>query len=180
MMNLQTDGGVLMKTVRLAFQYTQDEYVKAERQYLIASKTIRKFDMILLAAFALFSIGYLFLSSFSTIGVVLFLVMLIATALAIFLYFFVPALKFKRASKYREEYAMVFSKDAITWKTATVDSELKWTLYSELWENGDFYFLIQAPQMYTLIPKRAFAEQAERQTFEEMALANLKSPKRML
>lgn len=169
-----------MKTVQLVFQYTQREYVKAGQQYLIANKTIRKYDAVLFALFALFATGYLFLSSFGTLSIVMFLLMLIVTGVAIFLYFFVPALKFKGASKYHEAYAMTFSPEAITWKTASVESELKWTVYSALWESDDFYFLIQGPQMYTLIPKRAFAGPEEKQAFEEMALSNLKSAKRVL
>ncbi|WP_242866010.1 YcxB family protein [Desnuesiella massiliensis] len=75
---------------------------------------------------------------------------------------------------------MVFLKGIIKWKTSNIESELKWDIYSELWESDDFYFLIQAPRMYTLIPKRVFEDQEEKQTFEEITLSNLKSIKRTL
>ncbi|MDR1066108.1 MAG: YcxB family protein [Clostridiales bacterium] len=74
----------------------------------------------------------------------------------------------------------MFSKDNIRFRTQNVDSELKWDIYSELWESNDFYYLIQGPRLYTLIPKRAFINLALNQAFEEIVLSNLKSPKRKL
>ncbi len=174
------DGGVFLKTVQLVFQYTQSEYVKAERQYLIANKTIRRYDAILVAVFLLFSISNLFLSSFSTFSIILLGIVLTATALRSLIYFLMPIRRFKQTAKYHEEYIMVFLKDIIKWKTSNIESELKWDIYSELWESDDFYFLIQAPRMYTLIPKRVFEDQEEKQTFEEITLSNLNSIKRTL
>lgn len=58
-----------MEALQVRFKYTQNEYVKAERQYLIANRTVRKYDGILVAVFLLFSIGFLFLSSFSTFSI---------------------------------------------------------------------------------------------------------------
>lgn len=43
--------GNTFETVELRFQYTQSEYIKAERQYLISSKTIHKYDIALVAVF---------------------------------------------------------------------------------------------------------------------------------
>lgn len=78
-----------------------------------------------------------------------------------------PILRFKQIVKYHEEYIMVFSKDIIKWKASNIESELKWDIYSELWESDDFYFLIQASRVYTLIHKRVFENQEEKQTFED-------------
>jgi len=171
---------IVLETIELKFKYTQAEYVKAERQYLIANKTMRRYDAVLVVVFFLFSVCYLFLSSFSTLSIVVLVIVLIVSALGICLYFFIPVLKFKQTAKYHEEYQMFFSKDMIKWKTSSIESELKWSIYSEIWESNDFYFLIQAPRMYTLIPQRAFVNQEEKQDFEEIILSNLKSIKRLL
>lgn len=168
-----------MKTVQLIFQYTQSEYVRAVRQYLIASKMIRKFDIVLAPLLLLYSIGYVFISDFSIFSIIIALIVLIGTVLGSFLYFFMPIAKFKQTSKYHAEYTMIFSQNAIKWKTQNTESQLKWNIYSELWESNDFYFLIQGPRMYTLIPKRVFASQEEKQIFEEIVLAKLKSSKRI-
>ena len=59
-----TNGGIPVETVELRFQYTQSEYIKAERQYLISSKTIHKYDIALVAVFLLLSVVYMLFSSF--------------------------------------------------------------------------------------------------------------------
>ena len=169
-----------MKTVELVFEYTQSEYVKAEKQYLFARKIITKMSVVILAIFLLFSLGYLFLSSFSAISVIAFGVALITILAGCILYFYIPIYKFKQTSKYHEEYTLIFSKGGIHFKTPTIDSQLKWSVYSEMWESNDFYFLIQTPQLYTLIPKRVFANHGIEQSFENIALSNLKCAKRIL
>lgn len=57
-----------------------------------------------------------------------------------------------------EEYILVFSYDIISWKTSKIESELKWDFYTELWKSKEFYYLIHAPHMYTIIPKRVFKQ----------------------
>ena len=76
-----------------------------------------------------------------------------------------------------EEYTLVFSKENIKFKTQSIDSEVKWDIYSELWESHDFYYLIQAPRLYTLIPKRVFKDLNEKQLFEEIAQSRVKTTK---
>ena len=53
-----------METVELRFQYTQSEYIRAERQYLISSKIIHKYDIALIAVFLLLSVVYMLFTSF--------------------------------------------------------------------------------------------------------------------
>lgn len=169
-----------MDFVELTFKYTQSEYVKAEREYLIGSKTIRKFDAALVAILLPLSAFYLLFSSFSIVSIVLLGVVLLALMVGCALYFYIPAYKFKQTSKYHEEYHLIFSKDSVKFKTPSIDSELKWDIYSQLWESDTFYFLIQSPRVYSIIPKRAFGNQEEMQAFEEIVLSNLKSAKRTL
>ena len=44
-----------------------------------------------------------------------------------------------------------------------------------LGESHDFYYLIQAPRIYTLIPKRVFKDLNEKQLFEEIAQSRVKT-----
>ena len=103
---------------------------------------------------------------------------LIFIVLESYLYFLMPILKFKHTKKYQDEYNMIFSSDTIIWRTPSIETEMKWDFYSELWESNDFYFLVQSPHIYGIIPKRAFATNTDKYTFEEIALSNLKSVKR--
>ena len=66
-----TNGGITLETVELRFQYTQSEYIKAERQYLISSKTIHKYDIALVAVFLLLSVIYMLFSSFSVFSILI-------------------------------------------------------------------------------------------------------------
>ena len=164
-----TNGGIPLETVELRFQYTQSEYIKAERQYLISSKTIHKYDIALVAVFLLLSIVYMLFSSLSVFSILITGLIIVVTALGSYLYILMPILKFKQTAKYHEEYTLVFSKESIKFKTQSIESEMKWDIYSALWDSHDFYYLIQAPRIYTLIPKRVFKDQNEKQIFEEIA-----------
>lgn len=169
-----------MEMVELTFKYTQDEYIKAERQYLFASKTITKTSVVILAIYFLLSLVYFFQSSFGVLSIICIGIALFALITGCILYFYMPVYKFKKTSKYHEEYNLTFSKDGIKFKTSTINSKLSWNIYSEIWESEDFYFLIQAKQIYTIVPQRAFLNLATKQTFEKMVLSNLKYTKRML
>ena len=166
-----------METVELRFQYTQSEYIRAERQYLISSKTIHKYDFALVPIFLFLSGFYMLYSSFSVFSILAFGLVIAATALGSYLYILMPILKFKQTAKYREEYTLVFSKETIKFKTQSIESEMKWDIYSALWDSHDFYYLIQAPRIYTLIPKRIFKDQNEKQIFEEIAQSRVKVTK---
>ena len=70
-----------METVELRFQYTQSEYIRAERQYLIYSKTIHKYDIALVAIFLLLSVVYMLFSSFSIFSILTFGLVIVVTGL---------------------------------------------------------------------------------------------------
>ena len=169
-----------MDAVEITFKYTKAEYVKADRQYLIASKTISKTSIVVLAIFLPASLFYLFLSSLSVSGIIFTVVAVVAAIVGSTLYFYIPYYKFKITPKYNEEYTLTFSDSGIMFKTPGIDSIIKWDTYSEIWESNDFYFLIQAPRMYALIPKRAFRSPAEMRMFEEVSISNLKCTKRVV
>ncbi len=168
------------ETVKLKFSYTQDEFVKAERRYLFASGTITGPSVVIIAVILVFSVLYCFLSSFSVFSVVLLIAALLVLMLGCVVYFYIPEKKFQMNSKYHEEYELTFSEEGIHFKTPSIDSRLEWDIYSELWENDKFYFLIQAKQIYTIIPRRAFSGQAEEERFEAIALRALKCSKRIV
>ena len=170
----------IMGSLELTFRYTQSEYVKAERQYLFASKTITKTSVVILALYLPASLIYLFFSAFSTLSIAAFAVAAITAVIGYTLYFYLPAYKFKQTAKYHEEYSLTFSNTGIKFKTPSINSELKWNIYSAFWESCDFYFLIQAPRMYTLIPKRVLESPAARQTFEDIVRANMNGSKRIV
>ncbi len=81
-----TNGGITLETVELRFQYTQSEYIRAERQYLISSKIQNKYDIALIAVFLLLSVVYMLFTSFSTFSILIFGLVIFVTALGSYLY----------------------------------------------------------------------------------------------
>ena len=53
-----------MEQVTIRFQYTEEEYVKAMRKYLLVTDTVKKFDLILAAVGVPSMLVYLFFFRF--------------------------------------------------------------------------------------------------------------------
>jgi len=167
-----------MDKVELRFKYTKKEFVKADRQYLFASKTLTKLGVVVILGYLLLSVLYLFFSAFDAPSIIFFMIALFFALALFLLYFFKASFAFNRTAKYHEEYYLAFSEGGIEFRTPTVDSSLKWDIFTEFWESGDFYFMILTKHTYTPIPKRAFENPALKQNFEEIALLHLKCTKR--
>ncbi|MDR2889596.1 MAG: YcxB family protein [Lachnospiraceae bacterium] len=169
-----------MKTVQLVFKYSKEEYVKAARQYLLAGNVIKMRDVMILMILILAAVFYLFFSSFSLLSIVALIVLLLVGMVGLIIYFYLPVVTYKRTLKFHEEYRLTFSDQGIRFKTPRIDTDLSWESYINLWESTDFYFLVQAPKRYSILPKRAFADVYEQDAFEKMALLNMQCDKRLL
>ncbi len=77
-------------------------------------------------------------------------------------------LAFRRNPKFREEYHLTFSRESIHFKTITLDSTLQWMHYERVIENPTLFLLMYGKSLYTLIPKRAFASDAEIDSFRAL------------
>jgi hypothetical protein len=89
-----------------------------------------------------------------------------------------PTAQFRAMSKFQEEYFLSFSHDGIVFKTASINSVLKWDIYSELLESDDFFYIVQNSKLYTLIPKRVFTG-SEEDDFRQLAVGVLKKLSRI-
>jgi hypothetical protein len=156
-----------METVELTFQYSRKEYIKAMRQYFFARRILRKFDVVLVPLALAFSTALLVHYAFSPLSVAFFALIVVWLIMTCVLYFYTPYNNFKQIQKLHDWYNLSFSETSIRFNTAKIASELQWSIYSEAWENKEFYFLIQQPQLYTLLPKRAFTPEQE-ETFKKI------------
>jgi hypothetical protein len=168
-------GGIIVYTVELKFQYTKEEYVKAYRLYLLADRVTGKFARGFVLLFSVFSIYYLFSSGFGTLGVLCCALSSVAIAIELMLYFYIPHRNFVNSPKLQEGYILIFSPDEIIFKTQSIDSKLKWDIYSAIWESRDFYFLVQPSKNYTLVPKRVFKNSDEQEIFKSLATGAVKN-----
>ncbi|GHU15079.1 hypothetical protein FACS189441_6220 [Betaproteobacteria bacterium] len=150
-----------METVELTFQYSRQEHIKATRQYLFADKRLRKYDVVVVPSVLACSVFLMFYASFAPMSVAFFALGFVWAMMTGMMYFYVPAKNFQQYEKLHDGCRLSFSENSIHFNTAKISSELQWSVYSEVWENGEFYFLIQLPQMYALLPKRVFTPEQE-------------------
>lgn len=140
----------------LSFKYTRNEYIKSRRNYLFMNKIIKKTDLILVGLLGLFTL-YLFLNNgFSTMFIILCILLFILLAIFSVLYIFQPGMFYDKIDKFKQQYYLEFKDNKIFFRTDDISSELEWNFYEALWENDDFFYIIHSKEMYTLIPKRVF------------------------
>lgn len=169
-----------MNQVDIRFQYTEEEFVKAVRKYLLASGTIKKADIVITLIGVPCILAYLFLSHFNWLSILLLVCTLLLCGMVGFLYFCGPVMSFRKVPKYAQEYHLNFSEERILFETAELNSELKWEIYTALSESEDCYYLVQTKQIYSILPKRAFAGETERLIFEQMAEKSMGCTKRSI
>ena len=169
-----------MEQVDIKFQYTEKEYAKAVRKYLVFTDTIKKLDLVLAIIGVPCTLAYLFLSSFEWFSIVLLVCAVLFSGFIGLQYLYVPVMTFRKTPKFQEEYHLTFSGEGILFETATIHSELKWDAYTIFWESEDCYYLVQEEHIYTILPKRAFKGDPEKMAFERMAEAGTEYTKRKI
>lgn len=152
----------------LSFKYTRNEYIKSRRNYLFMNKIIKKTDLILVGLLGLFTL-YLFLNNgFSTMFIILCILLFILLAIFSVLYIFQPGMFYDKIDKFKQQYYLEFKDNKIFFRTDDISSELEWNFYEALWENDDFFYIIHSKEMYTLIPKRVFNNEMEMIEFKKL------------
>lgn len=145
----------------LNFKYTRDEYIKSRRSYLFMNKIVKKLDLTLIGILIIFTI-YLFINNgFSTMSIVLIILLFIVSGVFAVLYIFQPGIFYDKIDKFKQQYHLEFRDNKILFKTDDINSELEWNFYEALWENKNFFYIIHSKEMYTLIPKRVFNNEME-------------------
>ena len=77
-------------------------------------------------------------------------------------------IEFQRNPKFREEYHLVFSRENIHFKTASLDSTLKWMHYDRVIQSPNLFLLTYGKGLYTVIPKRCFKSEEEIKAFRTL------------
>ena len=154
-------------SISLSFRYQENDFVRAYRAHCLTRVRLP------LDAFAVvlgIGIGtYLWRIPawhWWGVGCVLLSALLILMLVAAFTV--IPALVFRREPKFREEYSLTFSPDGIHFRTASIDSQLQWSLYSRALVDAHSYVLYYGSTQFTVIPKRVFQNAEQQQAFEQM------------
>jgi len=154
-------------TVRLSFRYLEIDYVRALRAHY-ASRLRLRLDIvvvILLAGTGAYSRrwpGFHWLSVACMVVAALFTLMLVAAFTVI------PRFAFRREPKFRDDYSLTFSAEVIHFRTAHIDSQLQWSMYSRALIDAHSYVLYYGTRQFTVIPKRVFQSAEQQQAFEQL------------
>jgi len=157
--------------VTISFEYSKNEYISAFREYLFRSKILKKFDLAFVSVLAVFELFLLLSSGFSVYSLVIGMILIFYYMMFSLLYFFQPINVYNRTPKFHQKYKLSFSPENIYYKTADVSSVLNWDIYSEIWNCKEFFYLVQAKNIYTIIPKSAFKNSNDLQSFEKIILS---------
>jgi hypothetical protein len=159
-------------TVSLSFRYSENDYVRALRAHYASHLRLR-LDIavtVVLAAAGVYlwrSPGLHWLGVACVVVSVGFALMLVAAFTVI------PPLAFRREPKFRDDYALTFSPDGIHFRTAHVDSQLQWSMYSRALIDAHSYVLYYGSRQFTVIPKRVFQSTENQQAFEQMLVQHI-------
>ncbi|MEN6373122.1 MAG: YcxB family protein [Armatimonadota bacterium] len=159
----------MAENITLKFRYTEQDYIAAMRLWYIRVKKLRvKLDGIIALILAVFGAIAWHMFGYS----IEFLTIIIVGCVFLLLIFMamvvIPRITFRSQPKFRDEYQLRFTEDGIEFKTQSIDSKLEWNLYNQLVEDDKTYLLIYGKSMFSAIPKRVFANEAEEMKFKEL------------
>ena len=157
----------MSSTVTLSFRYSERDYVRALRAHY-ASRLRLPLDIAVAAVLA--GIGaYLWRSAdLHWLGLACIVLAALFAVTLIAAFTVIPPLVFRREPKYRDDYALTFSPDGIYFRTAHIDSQLEWSMYSRALVDAHSYVLYYGSRQFTVIPKRVFQRSEELETFERL------------
>lgn len=154
-------------TIYLSFRYAESDYVRALRAHYASHLRLR-LDSVL--TIILVGVGlYLWrLPSLHWLGLACIVVAAVFALMLIAMFTVIPPLAFRREPKFRDGYSLTFSPEGIHFRTAQIDSQLQWSMYSRALVVAHSYLLYYGSRQFTVIPKRVFQSVEQRQAFEQL------------
>lgn len=165
-------SALMSEAIHLSFRYSQHDYVRALRAHYLSRLRIR-FDIAaavvggLLGAYLWRSEEYHWVAVACVAGSVALVLMIFAAMVVI------PPVVFRSQRKLRDAYSLTFSEDGIHFRTAHVDSQLDWSLYSAALIDAHSYVLYYGSRQFTVIPKRVFESVQQQQKFEQLVIRHI-------
>lgn len=157
-----------MSSIAIDFLYTEDEYIRAGRKYLFMNETLSKFDLVLFPLILIFFVGYIIIYTANILSIVAITLSVMSFVAFCLMYLIQPHYFYRKTEKYHQRYNMLFTPEEIRFDTDTIHSHLGWSTYKSLWENGEFFYLIQQARIYAVIPKRAFSSEEDQNHFRDL------------
>ncbi len=162
----------MASTVELVFRYSERDYVRAMRAHYSARLRPR-LDITLAVILAILGVYFWRSPESRWYGMALVGLSGIFVLILIAAFGVIPHLAFRREMKFRHEYVLTFSPDGIRFRTAHIDSQLQWALYSWALVTADSYVLYYGVGSFTLVPKRVFRNAEQQSVFEALLSQNI-------
>jgi hypothetical protein len=154
-------------TVTLSFGYLESDFVRAMRAHY-ASRLRLRLDIAVVVVTAAVGV-YLWHSPDSHVyGMVAFSISVVFTLMLVAAFTVIPSVLFRRDPKYRDDYSLTFSPDGIHFRTAHIDSQLQWSIYSRALVDAHSFILSWGSSYFTVIPKRVFQSGEQQKAFENL------------
>lgn len=158
-----------MKALNISFSYGKDEFVKATREYLKISHYFGLTYILILAAAGICLIWLLANNIYNVLNMVCVFVIAFLLSNILSLYFIRPSLAYKKVKSITDSYDLTFFKDRIAFKSDKASTDFKWKIFKKLYETDEFFYLVQSKSSYTILPKRAFENEAAMELFKKTA-----------
>lgn len=159
-------------TISLSFRYAERDYVRALRAHY-ASQLRLPLDVAVVVVVA--STGaYLWRSpDLHWLGLTCVVLSSVFALMLVAAFVVIPPLAFRREPKFRDDYSLTFSPEGIHFRTAHIDSQLQWGVYSRALIDHHSYVLYYGATQFSVIPKRVFQSIEQRQAFEQLLSQNI-------
>jgi hypothetical protein len=159
-------------TVELSFRYSELDYVRAVRAHHASSIRLT-FDVIFTVVLAGIGAYYWQRPGERWFGALCLVISIAFAAMLVFLFLVHPSLVFRHHPKFRDEYSLAFSPEGIHFRTAHIDSQLQWSVYSRALVDSHSYLLYYGNRQFTVIPKRVFESAGGQQAFEQLLVEKI-------
>jgi hypothetical protein len=160
-----------MATVNLSFRYAEQDYVRAMRAHY-ASRLRVPLDVAVVVAAAVVG-AYELRSGSHAFGIVLLSLSGIFALMLFAAFVIIPIVAFRSQPKFRDDYSLSFSPQGIRFRTAHIESDLQWSMYTRAMVDAHSFILYYGSQQFTAIPKRVFQDATQREAFEELLARNV-------
>jgi len=160
-----------METVDLSFRYAEEDYVRAMRAHYV-SRLRLPLDIAVIVGLAVLG-AYEWRSGSRGFGISLLCVSAIFALVLVAAFAIIPRISFRNQPKFRDDYSLSFSPQGIHFRTAHIDSDLQWGMYTSALVDAYSFILYYGSQHFTVIPKRVFQDGSQRQLFERLLVQNV-------
>lgn len=154
--------------MEVKFTYTKEEWVDGRRKYLFLAKILTRMQLVIMSLMTVLFTVSTSIYGFGIINTALGVILALLVLELLVVYGIQPSMLYNETDKYHSGYRFVFREDGFLFETQGIASELKWDIYTGYAQSGKYYYLLQGKINYTLIPKRVFTSEQDREIFEKI------------